>query len=67
MEPETSGRGQRLGGLGKRLLQWLGVGRSKLQWASVEARGSSSPPVEIGKGQCSEEGELAAAGAGYIS
>lgn len=44
VEPETSGRGQRLGGLGKRLLQWLGVGRSKLQWASVEGRGSSPPP-----------------------
>lgn len=64
VEPEASGRGQRLGGLGKRLLQWVGGGEE--QAAIRHCRRGSPLPVER-EGQCSEEGEVTAVGAGYIS
>jgi hypothetical protein len=65
VEPEASGRGQRLGGLAKRLLQWVGGGEERA--AIRHCRRGSPFPVERGEGQCSEEGEVTAVGAEYIS
>lgn len=36
MEPDASGRGQRLGGLAKRLLQWVGGGEERAAISTVE-------------------------------
>lgn len=44
MEPETSGRGQRLGGLGKRLLQWLGGGEEQTAVGLCRSKGFFLPP-----------------------
>lgn len=44
-----------------------GGGEEQTAVGLCRRKGFFLPPVEIGKGQSSEEGELAAAGAGYIS
>lgn len=59
MEPEISGRGQRLGRMGKRLLQWVGSGE--------EQATKGIPPLGREEGQCSEEGEVTAVGGGVRS
>lgn len=64
MEPDASGRGQRLGGLAKRLLQWVGGGEEQ---AAIRHCRRGSPFPEEREGQCSEEGEVTAVGAEYTS
>lgn len=54
MEPEISGRDQRLGRMGKRLLQWVGSGE--------EQATEGIPSLGRREGQCSEEGEVTAVG-----
>lgn len=54
-----SGRGYRLGAMGKRLLQWVGVGEEVAAVLALEG----IPPHPTGReGQCSEEGEVTAVG-----
>ena len=60
MEPEISGRGQRLGGWERQERGYCsgwGVGRSWVQSPAVEG---IPPPVGSGEGHCSEEGEVTA-------
>lgn len=62
MEPEIGGRDQSLGGMGKRLLQWVGDGEEQ----ATEGI-SPPPPMGRGEGQCSEGGEVTAVGGGVKS
>lgn len=65
MEPEINGRGRRLGGMGKRLLQWGWgwVGRCWLQSRAVE--GIPPPPWEEEKVNAVRKGRSLQWGAGY--
>jgi hypothetical protein len=65
VEPEASGRSQWLGGMGKRLLQWVGGGEEPAA-VSGSRRGFLLPPREKGKVNAVRKGRSLQWGAGYI-